>query len=118
MKAIAPFAAALLACLLAVSPAGAQEAPPGEPPPAPGGPIELGGQVHMWPHNLDAMRGAGMTWIKLQVTWTETYSSTVGAKVNAFHRQGFKVLLSITGEPYPEDIDYGAYVAFLGRVAR
>jgi hypothetical protein len=110
-------AAALLACLLIASPASAQGSPPPGPPPAPGGPIELGGQVHMWPHHLDQMRGAGMTWIKLQVTWTETYSSTVGAKVNAFHRAGFKVLLSITGDPYPDDIDYGAYVAYLGRVA-
>ncbi len=94
-----------------------------EAPPAPvvgsaavGG-FELGGQTHTLGHP-DAMRQAGMSWVKFQIKWVPgTDPSVAAGKVATAHSNGFKVLLSIPGPSYPSSIDYGAYISFLSGVA-
>ncbi len=105
------------------TPTPTEEAPATEAAPAPvvgtaaiGG-FELGGQTHTLGHP-DAMRQAGMTWVKFQIKWTPgTDPSVAAGKVATAHSNGFKVLLSIPGPSYPSSVDYGSYISFLGGVA-
>ncbi len=85
--------------------------------------IELGGQVQEHslsnPRAINAMRQAGMTWMKIQVKYSG--SEDLHSMIQQAHGQGFKILISAVG--YPEDLARGgaAYVSdfahWLGRVA-
>ncbi len=80
--------------------------------------FELGGQVPGFIAHPDVMRQAGMTWVKFQIKWNPTTDPTLAQDmVNAGHQNGFKVLLSISGDPYPQQIDFASYIAFLEQVA-
>lgn len=80
--------------------------------------LALGGQVEGLLDQPGLLRRAGMSWVKHQIVWTDTAPEDVQALVDVAHAQGFKVLLSITGERYPtETIDYDGYIAYLRQVA-
>lgn len=76
--------------------------PPGggtPPPPTSGGPFELGGHVASFQYP-DQMRGAGMTWAKIQVVWRQGEPAAIAqGAIDAAKTRGFKILLSITGDP-------------------
>jgi hypothetical protein len=64
------------------------------------------------------MNQAGMTWVKFQLKWTPGDDpGRAAGYINDAHAQGFKVLLSIPGNPYPQSIDFNGYVEFLRGVA-
>ncbi len=85
--------------------------------------IELGGQVQEHslssPRAINAMRQAGMTWVKVQVKYSG--SEDLHSMIQQAHGQGFKILISAVG--YPDDLGRGGagYVSdfahWLGRVA-
>ena len=99
---------------------GAPAAPPALPPPVSGGAISrgfaLGGQVQsLSPRTVEAMRRAGMTWVKRQA-----FAGDGGAigMIGEAHANGFRILLSVIGdknavvdEGYQNS--YAAYVASL-----
>lgn len=84
------------------APAPAPTAPPptsgGEvPPPAGPGGFELGGHVFSFAYP-DQMRGAGMGWAKLQVTWNQGDPASVAqGAIDAARSRGFKVLIGAKG---------------------
>lgn len=82
--------------------------------------LELGGQVPGYIAHRDVMVSAGMTWVKYQIKWNPTTDITQAEQnVTEGHANGFKVLLSISGDPYPQQpIDYASYIAYLTEVAR
>jgi uncharacterized protein YraI len=94
--------------------------PPSQPPPPPpsgGQGFALGGQVQSFGHP-DVMRSAGMTWVKVQHKWSPGDDpAAVAGRINQAHSQGFKILVSIPGQLYPSDIDFGAYPGFVAGVA-
>ena len=62
------------------------------------GSLEVGGQVAgLYPGTRTAMTGAGMRWVKFQITNAVGYDQVVGF-INEAHAAGFKVLLSAVGE--------------------
>jgi len=81
--------------------------------------FELGGQVAggIGTSTADLMKSTGMTWVKYQITYQNTPPDRVADLVNNGRRNGFKVLLSITGRTYPTAIDFAGYNAYLGQVA-
>ncbi|MEM6283598.1 MAG: LysM peptidoglycan-binding domain-containing protein [Chloroflexota bacterium] len=85
------------------------------------GGFELGGQVITFAYP-DLMRGTGMSWVKIQWTYRLGEPALVVEDVirNA-HNRGFKVLLSIKGDPgelaaNPDEY-YREYASFVGSVA-
>lgn len=69
--------------------------------PAPSGPggFELGGHVFSFAYP-DQMRGAGMGWAKLQITWNQGDAASIASgAIDAAHSRGFKVLLGVKGHP-------------------
>ncbi len=79
--------------------------------------FEWGGQSHDMRHAAE-MKGLGMEWIKVQAKWHPgSRPRDVEGLIRQAHERGFKLLLSIPGEPYPESIDFAAYVAFVGGIA-
>ncbi|MEL7435911.1 MAG: LysM peptidoglycan-binding domain-containing protein, partial [Chloroflexota bacterium] len=95
------------------------------PPPntAPITGFELGGQVTQsnYPFS-DLMRQTGMTWVKRQVRWTPgTPASNFQGEIDAAKGRGFRVLLSVLGDP--NDIAgnpaqyYQEFAQFLGGLA-
>jgi hypothetical protein len=92
-------------------------APPPVIPPATGGGFALGGQTHGL-GNPGLMREAGMTWVKFQHKWGPGDGpEAVAGRIQQAKANGFKILLSIPGHPYPSSIDFAGYVDFLGGVA-
>ena len=104
----------------------AEEAPPpaAVPPrtglPALGG-FALGGQAlsFAWPHHMHAAR---MTWVKRQVRYHQgDNAANVRGVIDQAHGAGFRVLLSIVGEPGQMAPDRAGYtqnfVSFLSGVA-
>ena len=90
--------------------------PTNTPAPQPSSGFEIGGQTHNLAYP-DIMKSAGMNWVKFQHKWSVgDTGEAVRSRIEAAHRQGFKVLLSIPGSDHTS-IDYGAYVTFLGQVA-
>jgi hypothetical protein len=60
-------------------------------------PFELGGQILTFLHP-DEMHTAGMTWLKMQITWSRGGTTADAVNViNHARTHGFKVLLSIKG---------------------
>lgn len=77
--------------------------PPGATTPPPPGPItggfEIGGHVFSFSYPAQ-MRGAGMTWAKTQIRWDGSAPASVAqGAIDAARSKGFKVLLSIVGNP-------------------
>ncbi|MDX1412793.1 MAG: SH3 domain-containing protein [Candidatus Promineifilaceae bacterium] len=101
---------------------GQAPAPAAPPPPVAVAPVtnagfELGGQSHSF-GNPQLMSYAGMNWVKFQHKWGPGDDpSAVAGRIQQAHGNGFKVLLSIPGSPYPSSIDFNSYVQFLGGVA-
>jgi hypothetical protein len=92
-------------------------APPPVIPPATGGGFALGGQTHHL-GNPALMSDVGMTWVKFQHKWGPGDNpQDLAGRIQHGRANGFKVLLSIPGHPYPSSIDFAAYVDFLGGVA-
>lgn len=94
---------------------------PTAPPPNPGTGFELGGQTFTFGFP-DQMRQAGMRWAKAQVRYNLGDSPSIAAGViNTAHGQGFKVMLSIVGQPSQLAPNPGSYysqfASFLGGVA-
>lgn len=82
-----------------------------------GGGFELGGQTHTLA-NPQLMQYAGMKWVKFQHKWgCGNNPGDLAGRIGQAQANGFKVLLSIPGSPYPSSIDFQCYVDFLGGVA-
>ena len=83
----------------------------------PGG-FELGGQVAGF-DNPDKMKYAGMVWVKRQVRWGPGSAADAGV-INDAHAKGFKVLLSVLGDPgsIAGGANYDDYARFVGDLAR
>ncbi|HPV08358.1 MAG TPA: hypothetical protein PLD57_14900, partial [Aggregatilineales bacterium] len=81
--------------------------------------LELGGQVPGFIANPDVMRSAGMTWVKFQFPWSPDADPAQARQlIETGHSHGFKVLLSMPGQPYPQEtIDYASYLEYLEQVA-
>ncbi len=106
----------------------AEEPPVDEPTPAPppanagtiaAGIFELGGQTQNLA-NPDAMRRAGMNWVKFQHKWSpgDDAAGALSSRIAAAQGQGFKVLFSIPGQLNPQTtVNYAAYVDFLAQAA-
>jgi len=86
--------------------------------------FELGGQVFAFSHS-DQMRGAGMTWAKIQIRWRRGEGTgSAQAAIDAARGRGFKVLLSVIGDKgelasnptqyYQDFANYLGQVAALG----
>ena len=81
----------------------------------------LGGQVvSLDGSDINMMRSAGMTWIKLQLP----HSADIGTGkqwINNVHANGFKILLSVPGDHNALATEFDSYVAryaaFLGELA-
>ena len=95
--------------------------------PAPAGSINpdiLGGQVTSVSSSraINAMRQAGMTWMKIQVKYSRGSPPDLHSKILEAQGHGFKILISAVG--YPEELGRGGpgYVSdfahWLGRVAQ
>ncbi len=86
-------------------------------------PLPVGGHVlHFRKNAIDALRSAGMTWVKWQIPFIPGEDLTVARhRIHVTHEAGFKVLLSVTGHVHDLTVggdDYlNAYAAFLGEVA-
>lgn len=86
-------------------------------------PLPVGGHVlHFGDAAQDAMRQAGMTWVKWQIPFHIGIDDFVARdRINRTHQAGMLVLLSVTGHKH--DLAEGgdeyldAYAAFLGEVA-
>lgn len=91
------------------------------PPPVTGG-FELGGHVFGFNYP-DQMRGAGMTWAKMQVIYNQGDPASIAQdEINNARNRGFKVLLSIKGNPAQIAANptqyYQNFANFLGGVAQ
>jgi LysM repeat protein len=97
--------------------------PPGggpTPQPIPGG-FELGGHVFSFAYP-EQMRLAGMTWAKYQVRWNQGEPASIAQdEINNAKNRGFRVLLSIVGDPGQLGANptqyYQDFANFLGGVA-
>ncbi len=96
---------------------------PVAPPPntAPTSGFELGGQAISFSFP-DQMRGAGMTWVKRQIKWNGSDpASNYQNVIDSAKAQGFKVLLSVIGEPSQITANptqyYQNYANFVGGLA-
>ncbi len=103
------------------APAPAPDTPAPIVAPAVGGGFALGGQAlsFAWPHHMHAAR---MTWVKRQVRYHQgDNAGNVRGVIDQAHGAGFRVLLSIVGEPgqmAPNPAGYTQeFVNFLGGVA-
>jgi len=81
----------------------------------------VGGQVQGFGANAEnAMRSAGMTWVKRQVVYDRGASpQSFAGWINDAHARGFRILLSVKG--HPRDIldpnFFGEYAGFVGGLA-
>lgn len=70
------------------------------PNPAPiAGGFEVGGHVESFSYP-DQMRGAGMTWVKKQLVWSQGQPASIAQPlIDQARANGFKILLGIVGDP-------------------
>ncbi|QPC83195.1 LysM peptidoglycan-binding domain-containing protein [Phototrophicus methaneseepsis] len=109
---------------------GSSGTPPTTPTPAPGdgdstppptnASFELGG--HVFAFNMpQLMQDTGMTWAKRQLVWNGGGVDTAKAMIDDAHAKGFKVLLSVVGNPSQIAANptqyYQDFANFLGEVA-
>ncbi|MBI2976687.1 MAG: LysM peptidoglycan-binding domain-containing protein [Chloroflexi bacterium] len=80
--------------------------------------FELGGQVASF-SRPDLMLYAGMAWVKQQVRWAPASKATDFTNViTDAHNKGFKVLLSVLGDPqYATSGNFPAFAGFVGDLA-
>ncbi|MEM9953448.1 MAG: LysM peptidoglycan-binding domain-containing protein [Chloroflexota bacterium] len=98
---------------------------PSNPPPntAPITGFALGGHVTQGNYPFsDAMRQTGMTWAKRQIRWDgSTPASNFQGEIDAAKSRGFRVLLSVVGEPSDLAANpsqyYQEFAQFLGGLA-
>ncbi len=99
---------------------GATAVPPGSTPSVPvAGGFELGGHVFSFSYPAQ-MRGAGMTWAKTQIRWDGSAPPSVAqSAIDAARSKGFKILLSIVGNPTQANQSgyIQSFANFLGGVA-
>lgn len=83
---------------------------PGGPTPAPvTGGFELGGQVFSFSYPTQ-MKGAGMTWAKSQIVWDGSAAPSIAkGAIDAARANGFKILLSVIGNPAQLAANPGSY---------
>lgn len=113
--------------LAPIPPTSAPVAPPVNAPGAGSiqvGNFEYGGHVTSTASDraTNAMRNAGMTWMKIQIRYQAGMSASVASEdINNAHSRGFKVLLAIPGIPAELAAGgqgyIGQYASFLGGVA-
>ncbi len=108
--------------------AGGTTPPPIPPTAAPGTPsvpvaggFELGGHIFSFSYPAQ-MRGAGMTWAKTQIRWDGSAPASIAqSAIDAARSKGFKILLSIVGNPSQLNANQSGYIqsfaGFLGGVA-
>lgn len=101
-------------------PSPAPTQPPINNPPVAGG-FELGGHVDGFRYP-DQMRGAGMTWVKKQIFWSQGQpASIVQPHIDQARSMGFKILLGIVGDPAQLGANRAQYIqdfaVFLAGVA-
>jgi LysM repeat protein len=101
---------------------GTSTPPPGGGTPQPISGFEVGGHVFSFAYPSQ-MRGAGMTWAKSQVRWSQGQPASIAqGAINAARNNGFKVMLGIVGNPQELAANPSAYyqnfATFLGDVAR
>lgn len=93
---------------------------PGGGPPAGNEGFALGAQT-LNLNNQARLQEAGMTWIKYQYKWPSGDTlANLQSIIEAAHNEGFKILVTITGDtPYPaaNSINYSSYVDFVKQVA-
>lgn len=112
-------AAATPAAAVAAAPAATAAAPVAVAPKViRSGSFELGGQVASFAYP-DLMRQTGMTWVKRQVRWAPGVGAAGQAGVvTDAHSKGFKVLLSVLGDPQHTAPAYFAeFASFVGALA-
>ncbi|MBK7894760.1 MAG: LysM peptidoglycan-binding domain-containing protein [Anaerolineaceae bacterium] len=94
---------------------------PTAPPPPPANGFALGAQT-LNLHNRDRLEEAGMTWVKYQYKWpSEDTLANLQEVIESAHSEGFKILVTVTGDtPYPtaNSINYMAYIDFVREVAQ
>jgi len=84
------------------------------------GNFELGGQVAGFSDNaVTKMKFSGMQWVKRQVRWKPGDSASVHfGLITDAHNKGFKVLLSVLGDPGDTTSDkFGSFATFVGDLA-
>lgn len=93
---------------------------PTAPPPPPSGAFDFGGQTQTFA-NQQAMKDAGMGWVKFQHKWNAGDSpDLVAGRIQEAKAAGFKVLMSVTGAtPYPSanSIDFAGFTEFMRGLA-
>jgi LysM repeat protein len=93
----------------------------GSPPPIPSG-FELGGHVFSFGFP-DSMRGAGMSWAKIQIVWNQGDPASIAqGPIEQARSRGFKILLGVVGNPAQLAANpsqyYQNFATFLADVAR
>lgn len=80
--------------------------------------FELGGEA-AGSEYFNFMKQAGMTWLKIDYVWNVNDESLdlLSEQIDIAHQQGLKVLVSVSGELYPSEIEFAEYVEFVGAVA-
>ena len=79
--------------------------------------LEWGGQTHDL-NNPILMRNMGMSWVKIQQKWRpDSKPAELIERIEQAKAFGFKVMISLTGDPYPNSIDFNSYISFLQGVA-
>ena len=82
------------------------------------GSFAWGGQSHDL-QNLPLMKEIGMGWVKIQIKWRPDSKATeLVERISLARAYGFKVLVSVTGDPYPTEIDFDAFVRFMQNIAQ
>ena len=100
-----PFPTPRPAPVVVVQPTASQPRIPGNfaavPPPAGSISIEIGGHVTGAgsARAINAMRSAGMTWMKIQARFDRSSPPNVSGEINAAHSSGFKILVGTVGDP-------------------
>ncbi|MEM7119490.1 MAG: CAP domain-containing protein [Chloroflexota bacterium] len=81
------------------------------------GGLEYGGQTHDL-HHPHLMHQAGMRWVKFQQKWrSDSKPEELVERIRLARANEFKVLFALTGDPYPTQIDFAAYIEFMRGVA-
>jgi hypothetical protein len=88
-------------------------------PPVAAGSFELGGQVNDITASTSKMKYAGMAWVKVQDRWSPG-ATAGGGKIQEAHNQGFKILLSVLGDPstISGGANFDTYAAYVGQLAK
>lgn len=85
--------------------------------------IEIGGHVenHIGGRAINAMRSAGMTWLKVQARFSRNGPPDMGQSIGKAHGNGFKIVVGTVGDPGElarGGQDYvHAYTDWLARIA-